>query len=147
MEALGAGPARWPWTSRSAFNRMRLVPGDLTRGNGTEQKPEGAFLTSCPPILLEEGVGRAALTSVSLMETVSLLSILLGSPERTLAVGGDGEGTVDLPRGQGASQVLGAQNPVPMGQRSSRLSGGGSVLWTQTLPPAFPREQRPVPPG
>ena len=52
------------------------------------------FSPIAPAILLREGVGQAALTSVSLMETVLMLSILLGPPEQTLArlAGGGGEG-------------------------------------------------------
>ena len=52
------------------------------------------FSPIAPAILLREGVGQAALTSVSLMETVLMLSILLGPPEQTLArlAGGGGRG-------------------------------------------------------
>lgn len=86
-----------------------------------------------PPILLQEGTGppHRLLTSVSLMEMVSVLSIPVGSPEQTLAGGrvGGGVGVEEtFPEARGGQLGQPGSQEVPRPKDHRTLHQWGRIL-------------------
>lgn len=104
------------------------------------------FSPISPATLLQEGVGQATPTSVSLTETVSMLSTLLGSPEQTLAWRGwgmRGRGRQTFPEAGRGFPGPRSTEPCPDGQQFFSSIWRSGALGAQTPLPAFPREQPP----